>query len=186
MSQSIYTLQQTGRSRVCMGCAPGATTCVPSSGSTANPHNTHTPLIGRAALHPPLHCCAPPFTHLPAIHVWRTSDSRPRPHKTVPPLHTITSDHTTHVAISIPSHTHCYAAPRCLLSAELLGLFLSTITGSSLQCLSHNLLRPCTFRSFLAASGHSGYSHLYGCCVLTNFLLRPASSVDAQPLGFSQ
>ncbi|KAJ7826990.1 hypothetical protein B0H14DRAFT_2815956 [Mycena olivaceomarginata] len=29
-----------------------------------------------------------------------TSDSRPRPHRTVPPSHTITSDHTTRVAIS--------------------------------------------------------------------------------------
>jgi hypothetical protein len=34
--------------------------------------------------------------------------------------------------------------------------------------------------------GHSGYGHLYGRCVLTNILLRPASSVDAQPLGFLQ
>jgi hypothetical protein len=34
--------------------------------------------------------------------------------------------------------------------------------------------------------GQSGYGLPYGHCVLTNSLLRLASSVDAQPLGFLQ
>jgi hypothetical protein len=41
---------------------------------------------------------------------------------------------------------------------------------------------PVPFWQFMAYSGYGPY----GPYVSTNILLRPASSVDAQPLGFSQ
>jgi hypothetical protein len=53
-----------------------------------------------------------------------------------------------------------------------------------------DVLQPCTFRSFPVPfrpfTAHSVCGLLYGCYIPTNILLRPASSVDAQPLGFSQ
>jgi hypothetical protein len=52
------------------------------------------------------------------------------------------------------------------------------------------LLRPCTFWSFPVPfwpfTAYSGCGLLYSCYVPTNILLCPASSVDAQPLGFLQ